>query len=64
ADPADSRWRMLDRYATRIVRYESDKIWTQALGHRTPFGELGSFPDSQQDQPQVEEGLLDDLLGD
>lgn len=45
ARPADARWTLLDRHATAIVRHESDKIWTSLVGHRTPSGALGTFPD-------------------
>ncbi|MCB9662487.1 MAG: hypothetical protein H6732_00080 [Alphaproteobacteria bacterium] len=63
-DPPDSRWRMLDVYASRIVRFESDRIWTAATGHRTPFGALGTFPDDEAPEDLVEPDLLDDLLAD
>lgn len=61
--PADPAWRMLDVYGSAIVLHESDKIWTQATGHRTPFGEFGTFPDDvAADDVQVEDDMFDDLL--
>jgi hypothetical protein len=41
------RWRLLDQLATRLILHESDRLWTQAEGHRTPYGELGSLPGEQ-----------------
>ena len=41
--PADGAWRLLDAYAARMITHESDKLWTAATGHRTPFAALGTF---------------------
>ncbi len=61
AKPADPAWLLLDRYATLIVQQESDRIWTQLTGHRTPTGALGTFPD---DAAVPEEALDDSLFND
>lgn len=61
----DPQWKMLDVYATELVLHESDRIWTDLAGYRTPFGALGTFPDDDRaDDVQVDDGMLDDLLGD
>jgi hypothetical protein len=39
----DPKWRLLDGYAASMVLHESDKFWIEDTGHRTPFGQLGSF---------------------
>jgi hypothetical protein len=54
-------WNLLDSYATLIIQHESDRIWTQATGHRTPPGALGTFPETQDEGPGEEDGLFDDL---
>ena len=59
--PANPAWRLLDSYATRMITHESDKLWTAATGHRTPYGELGAFWDAPQPSPSNSE---DDLLSD
>ncbi len=41
--PTDGAWRLLDAYAARMITHESDKLWTAATGHRTPFAALGTF---------------------
>jgi hypothetical protein len=41
--PGDGAWRLLDAYAARMITHESDKLWTAATGHRTPFAALGTF---------------------
>lgn len=51
---AAGQFRMLDRYATLMVRHESDKLWTQAEGHRTPFGALGSLPLAEEPEDDLE----------
>lgn len=60
AAPADPAWLLLDRYATAIVQQESDRIWVELVGHRTPQGALGTFPDEVvEDEIQLD----DDILG-
>lgn len=61
--PAASQWRMLDNYALASVLHESDRIWTGLEGHRTPWGELGTFPDDVAEEAAPLDGdLFDDLL--
>ena len=45
AHPANERWAMLDTYALHITMHESDRLWTQLNGYRTPAGAYGTFPD-------------------
>jgi hypothetical protein len=57
--PALAAYRTLDRYATMLVEHESDKLWTQATGHRTPVGSFGTFP---EDETRPTEEKKDDKL--
>jgi hypothetical protein len=58
--PSNSRYRLLDSLATRRLTLISDQLWTQATGHRTPYGKLGTFWD---DAPTPEGSLdIEDLL--
>lgn len=54
------KWRLLDKFATLLILHESDKIWTRETGHRTPYAQLGSFPEFQLD-PQKEQYYLEGL---
>lgn len=45
----DPDFALLNNYAHRIIRHESDRIWMDATGHRTPNGRLGTFPDDTDD---------------
>lgn len=59
-----SRWQMLDNYAEALIVHQSDLIWTNETGHRTPFDALGTYPDTVQDtEPDEFVDLLDDLTG-
>ncbi len=61
--PTDPQWAMLDRYATAIVRHESDQIWTAQVGYRTPSDAFGTFPDDVKvDDTKVDDTLFDDIL--
>lgn len=64
--PRDPAWAMLDAYATQLVQHESDRLWAEATGHRTPFGELGTFPGTAAAGAPTElsDDLLDGLLDD
>ena len=44
--PSDSKWALLDAYATSVTLFASDRIWTAEEGHRTP--EFGVLPGSIQ----------------
>lgn len=59
AHPANATWAMLDTYGGQIVLHESDRVWSELAGHRTPLMEYGKFPD---DKPPEEPPALD-LLG-
>ena len=59
ATPPDPRFRMLARFATLLIRHESDKRWVRAAGHRTPGARFGTFPEAAA--PEEDAGL-DDLL--
>lgn len=58
---APAAWRLLDANATHQLEVLSDRIWTQAVGHRTPIGGLGTFP-GEQAAPQADDSLLGDLV--
>jgi len=58
AQKADPQWLLLDELAAVQIQALSDRIWTEAEGHRTPIGELGSFGEDESDDD------ADDLLGD
>lgn len=56
------RWQSLDRMGMLQIRQMSDLIWMKAKGHRTPFGELGSLPVSEEaEDVDEEDDLLDDM---
>lgn len=58
--PSNEQWRFVDALATDMIVAVSDRLWVENTGHRTPFGQLGTFWD---DQPEnVETMDLDDLL--
>ncbi|GAA3579009.1 hypothetical protein [Marinobacter xestospongiae] len=58
--PSSDQWRMVDAMATQLIVAMSDRMWMENTGHRTPFGQLGTFWD---DQPEATEVMdLDDLL--
>ncbi len=48
ATPADPRWAMLDDVGRMLAMHESDVLWTEAEGHRTPYGELGRLPSTAE----------------
>ncbi len=56
--PPHPDWQMLDRYATLLIRHESDKRWAAAEGYRTPMGQFGALPGVTS----AEDAALDDLL--
>lgn len=55
------RWQLIDLQAEQQVLALSDRLWTEATGHRTPHGQLGTFWDDAA--PEVEGGELLDGLG-
>ena len=60
AVPPASAWALLDETSFVQLQALSDKLWTEARGHRTPLGELGSF--WEEEAPAAAEGAGDDLL--
>lgn len=64
--PPTARWTTIDRIATFQILTLSDRIWTEAEGHRTPFGKLGTFPSDKAAEPDVvpigDGDLLDGLV--
>lgn len=58
AKPANEQWKMLDANATNMIEFMSDRLWTEATGHRTPINGLGTFWDAKTEQAD------DDLFGD
>lgn len=59
-DP-NPEYRMMDEMATAMLMSISDRMWTEATGHRTPTGGLGTFWDDQREAP-VDTIDLDDIL--
>jgi hypothetical protein len=61
-DGAGAKYRLLDATAVRQVLAASDRLWTQATGHRTPVGSLGQFWDSTSTSTEDDtDDLLDNL---
>lgn len=52
--------RFLDEVSTMQIQLISDKMWTQATGHRTPYGKLGTFWDDKKAPSSALD--IDDLL--
>jgi hypothetical protein len=59
--PAFAQYRLLDAAATEGITRVSDRMWTEAVGHRTPIGQLGSFWDENA-ADDIETVDLDDLF--
>ncbi|PCJ41004.1 MAG: hypothetical protein COA99_09180 [Moraxellaceae bacterium] len=51
---------LVDVMATDMITMLSDTLWTEAVGHRTPHGGLGSFWDDKSDEPALDINM-DDL---
>lgn len=58
---ANKKYRLFDATATEVVTRISDKMWTEAVGHRTPIGGLGTFWDENA-ADDIETVELDDLF--
>jgi hypothetical protein len=54
-------WRLLDAIGTNGVLRFSDRMWTEAVGHRTPVGGLGTFWDENA-ADNIDTVDLDDLF--
>lgn len=59
--PSRPSHRMIDTIATFNIQALSDRMWTQATGHRTPVGGLGTFWDEKK-ASNVETVDLEGLL--
>lgn len=59
-DNINPEYKMLDAIAGSMIEGLSDILWTKATGHRTPYGELGSFWDDKPADSGIDiQGLLD-----
>ncbi|GAA3964183.1 hypothetical protein [Allohahella marinimesophila] len=58
---SNEQYLFLDELSTTMLTALSDKLWTQATGHRTPIGGLGTFWDEKA-EPAGEVINLDDIL--
>lgn len=54
-------YRMVDVMATDMLTLISDRMWTDAMGYRTPVGSFGKFWDEKSEAKKVDV-KLDDLL--
>ena len=61
AHKPNAQYRLLDAAATEAVTRISDRMWTEAVGHRTPVGQLGTFWDENA-ADDIETVELDDLF--
>src|SRR5690606_2365485 len=59
--PANPERKLLDAIATNALLGISDRLWTEATGHRTPTGGLGTFWDDKKANTG-EVMSLDDIL--
>lgn len=57
---APEKYSLLDAVAFQQMRHVSDRMWTEATGHRTPTDRLGTFWDEEPDEEEQEK--LDKLL--
>lgn len=58
---SNAQFRMFDTIATAGIQQISDRMWVEAMGHRTPVGQLGSFWDENA-ADDIESVDLDDLF--
>lgn len=59
--PANLKYATFDAVATQGIQRISDKMWTEAKGHKTPIGGLGTFWD-ENPADNIETVDLDDLF--
>lgn len=62
--PSPKAWRTLDGNAFTQAQALSDRLWTEATGHRTPLGELGSFWDDETSAAGAEDDTFFDDIDD
>jgi len=58
---SNAQYRLFDAAATEAITRVSDRMWSEAVGHRTPMGQLGSFWDENA-ADDIETVELDDLF--
>lgn len=58
---SNEEFRMVDAMATDMLTLVSDRLWTEAVGHRTPVGSFGKFWDEKTQAKKVDVNI-DDLL--
>lgn len=54
-------FRLVDIMANDLIYSMSDRMWTEATGHRTPTAKLGTFWDEAKDKAEADVSI-DDLL--
>jgi len=59
--PSNPKYATFDAVATHGIQRISDKMWTEAKGHKTPIGGLGTFWD-ENPADNIETVDLDDLF--
>lgn len=66
AQPDNSDVALLNEFAIRLIRHESDRLWIDQSGRRTPMAGLGQFPTpaAEAGPTQAEQESMDDLLDD
>jgi hypothetical protein len=56
-------YRLIDLMATELIIGLSDRLWTEAVGHRTPIGGLGTFWDEKKETEMIKLDIdMDELL--
>lgn len=59
--PASKKYRLLDLNARAQMLFISDRLWTEATGHRTPNNALGTFYTPASAEPEGDDSLMDGL---
>jgi hypothetical protein len=60
ATQVPKKWRLLDMQSAGQLLALSDRLWTEATGHRTPDGAFGTFWDDVEEAVE-DDDMLDDL---
>ncbi len=58
---ANRDYQLIDIMATEMLEGMSDRMWTEAVGHRTPIAKFGTFWDDKKETIKVDIDI-DDLL--